>query len=105
LQLTASQCERQPVRLIHVLNVQVEVDLLLLRTGRPVWAHVVRGRLHTHHSLAVHDDAVPVLIGPNLAAKQDCPERALSTDVSCVEDDDASADSQGSSRDVRLLRA
>jgi hypothetical protein len=56
---------------------------------------MVRGRLHTHHPLAIYDDAVPVGIGVHLAAEQASPEGALHTDVSRVEDNDASADLHG----------
>lgn len=74
---------------------QVQVDLLLLRTCRPVRRHMVRSGLHPHHPVTVNDDAVPAVVRTHLTAQQAGPEAALGGDVVGVEDDGASADLYG----------
>jgi hypothetical protein len=75
----------------HVVDVQVDVDLLR-RTVGPLRRDVVRRELHGDSRLPVDDDAVPVVVGDDGAAEESCPERALRSEIGRVQDDDLSGD-------------
>src|SRR5581483_10463147 len=61
---------------LDVIDVQVEVDLLLLCAGRPLWRDVVWRALNPHDPFAIDHDAVPIVVTMHGAAKQTCPEAA-----------------------------
>jgi hypothetical protein len=74
---------------------QVEVHLLLLRPARPFRRDVVGCALDAHDPLAVHRDAVPVLVLEDLTAEQVGPEAALAGDVGGIDDEYPTQDLYG----------
>lgn len=69
LKLTPSELDGQPIGLLQVVHMQVDVHLLLLGAGRPIRWHVARGQLHAHDPFAVDHDAVPVLVAMHSATQ------------------------------------
>ena len=70
----------------QVLHMQVEMHLLWWAAMRPVGWDMVRCQLHADAPLSSGvDDAMPPLVLEDLTAEHARPERALSVQVGCVE--------------------
>ena len=76
------------VRSARVLDVEVEMDLLLVVAMRPVGRDMVRRQLYADPPFSCSvDAAVPLLVLENLTAQHARPERVLSVQVGCVQQD------------------
>ena len=89
MELTAAERDGTLARIVDVIDVQVEVDLLLLAASRPLRRDVVRGVLDADDPFSVDHDAVPVVVAMLRAPKQTGPETTLGFNVRGVEHDDA----------------
>jgi len=80
------------VRGLEVVDMQVEVYLLLLRSVGPLGGNVIRRELDAEPPLTVDHHAVPIVLRYDRAAQQTCPKGALSGQIGGVEHDDLSLD-------------
>lgn len=71
-----------------IIDMQIEVDLLLLVTGRPLRRYMIRCQLDPDNPLAIDDDAVPIIVAMHGSIEHAGPELTLCIDVARVEHDD-----------------
>lgn len=73
----------------RILDVKVQVDLLLLCSIGPLGRSVIRSELHANdpRSACVENAVEVLVVADDVAVKHGGPERALGSDIRCVEDD------------------